>query len=95
MARRRIRRTRADAASPWPFAAMAGMAGTFFLYAVSGLVAPWWGVAALLVFWVVLFVIACRWWTRHPRLMLVLPVVALVVWFGTLTAGAAWLDWTA
>ncbi|MCW2795023.1 hypothetical protein [Nocardioides sp.] len=93
MARRRIQSR--NAISPWPFVGMAGMAATLFLYAVSGLVAPWWGVALLLVFWLVLFVIACRWWTPHPRRMLALPVIAVVVWFGTLTAGGIWLGWTA
>jgi hypothetical protein len=82
-------------ASPWPFVAMMGMAGTFFLYAVSGLLAPWYGVVLLLLFWVVLFVVACRWWTPHPKLMLVLPAVAVVVWFAVLILGEALLDWTA
>ena len=48
---------------PWPFVGMAGMACAFFLYAASGLVAPWWGVVLLLLVWLVLFVIACAWWT--------------------------------
>jgi hypothetical protein len=82
-------------ASPWPFIAMMGMAGTFFLYAVSGLLAPWYGVAVLMLVWVVLFVVACRWWTPHPKRMLLLPLVAVVVWFAVLTAGEALFDWTA
>ena len=82
-------------ASPWPFVAMTGMAGCFFLYASSGLLAPWYGVVLLLAIWVVLFVVACRWWTRHPRLTLLLPLFALVVWFVVLTAGEALFDWTA
>ena len=82
-------------ASPWPFVAMMGMAGCFFIYAASGLVAPWYGVAALLLVWLVLFVVACRWWTPHPKRMLWLPLVAVVVWFGVLTGGAALFDWTA
>jgi hypothetical protein len=82
-------------ASPWPFVAMMGMAGTFFLYAASGLVAPWYGVVALLLVWLVLFVVACRWWTLHPTRMLWLPLVAVAVWFGVLTGGAALFDWTA
>jgi prepilin signal peptidase PulO-like enzyme (type II secretory pathway) len=93
VARRRIQSR--NAISPWPFIGMVAMAATLFLYGVSGLVAPWWGVVGLLVFWLVLFVIACRWWTPHPKRMLILPVIAVVVWFGTLTAGGAWLDWTA
>lgn len=82
-------------ASPWPFVAMMGMAGTFFLYAVSGLLAPWYGVVLLLLVWVVLFVVACRWWTAHPKMTLILPVVAVVIWFAVLTLGEALLDWTA
>jgi len=82
-----------DRASPWPFVAMAGLAGCFFLYAASVLIAPWWAVAALLAFWAVLLVVACRWFTRRPRLSVVLPVVAVVVWWGVLVLGAALLDW--
>ncbi len=85
--------TRAKA-SPWPFVGMAGMAAAFFLYGASGLVAPVWALTVLLFVWLVLFVTACRWWTPHPKRVLVLPVVALVVWFAVLTAGAVWLDWT-
>jgi len=84
-----------DKASPWPFLAMIGMAGCFFLYAVSGLVAPWYGVVLLLAIWVVLFVVATRWWTPHPRRTLLLPLVAIVVWFAVITLGGLLFDWTA
>lgn len=87
-------RTRAEV-SPWPFVGMAGMAGAFFLYAASGLLAPWWGVALLMVVWLALFVQACLWWTPHPRRVPLLPLVAVVLWFLVLTAGGAWLGWTA
>lgn len=82
-------RTPAPAASPWPFVGMAGMAGAFFLYAASGLLAPWWVVGLLLVLWVVLFVIACSWFTPHPKRVVVIPVVAVVLWFGIVVAVAA------
>ena len=82
-------------ASPWPFVAMMGMAGCFFLYAVSGLLAPWYGVVLLMLIWVVLFVVATRWWTPHPRRTLLIPLVALVVWFVVLTVGEVLFDWTA
>ena len=72
---------------------MMGMAGTFFLYAASGLLAPWYGVTLLLLVWVVLFVVACRWWTPHPKLMLVLPGIAVVIWFAVLILEAP--RWTA
>lgn len=82
-----------ERASPWPFVAMAGMAGSFFLYAASVLLAPWWAVAALLALWAALLVVACRWFTRRPRLSVVLPLVAVVVWWVVLLLGASVLDW--
>jgi len=74
---------------------MVGMAGVFFLYAASGLVAPWWGVVLLLAIWIALFVLACRWWTPHPTRLPLLPVAALVLFFAVVAAGGAWWGWTA
>ena len=82
-------------ADPWPFIAMIGMAGCFFLYAASGLLAPGWAVAVLLLVWAALFFVGTRWWTPHPKRTLLLPVIAIVIWFGALFAGGAFLDWTA
>ena len=82
-------------ASPWPFVAMIGMAGCFFLYAVSGLVAPWYGVVFLMLLWVLLFVQATRWWTPHPKRTLLIPLVAIALWFAVLTLGEALFGWTA
>jgi hypothetical protein len=82
-------------ASPWPFLAMIGMAGCFFLTGASGLVAPWWGVTLLFFVWLLLFVRACRWWTPHPGRTLLLPVIDVVIWFGVLSAGGAWFGWSA
>ncbi len=89
------RRPRTVRASPWPFVGMAGLACTLFLYAVSGLVAPWWGVLGLVAVWLVIFAMGCRWWTRHPARVAVLPLVALAVWFAVVSAGGAWLGWNA
>jgi len=86
---------RPDAASPWPFVGMAGMACAFFLYAASGLVAPGWAVVLLLLLWALLLVVACVWWTPHPRRLPFLAVFAIVLWFAVVTAGGAWLGWTA
>jgi prepilin signal peptidase PulO-like enzyme (type II secretory pathway) len=74
---------------------MAGMAAVFFLYGASGLVVPTWALTGLIFVWLLLFVTACRWWTPHPRRVLLLPVVALVVLFAVVAAGAAWLGWSA
>lgn len=84
-----------NATSPWPFVGMAGMACALFLYAFSGLVAPWYAVVALLAAWVALFVVATRWWTPHPRRVPLVAVGAIVLWFAVVTAGDAWWGWTA
>ena len=81
--------------SPWPFVGMIGMAAAFFLYAASGLLVPLWALVGLMFVWLVLFATACRWWTPHPRRVLLLPVVAVVFWFAAVNAGGAWLGWTA
>lgn len=65
-----------------PFIGVAGMASTAFLYAWSALVVR--DVVTLVVLplvWVVLLVLATRWFTRHPYRALALPFVALAVWF--------------
>ena len=74
---------------------MAGMACAFFLYAASGLVAPAWAVVVLLLVWVALLVVAARWWTPHPRRVPLVALFAMAFWFAAVTAGGAWLGWTA
>jgi hypothetical protein len=93
LARRRTRLNR-NATSPWPFVGMAGMACAFFLYAASGLVAPWWGVVALLAVWVALFVVACAWWSLHPRWVPFLAAFAIAFWFAAVLGGAFVLGWS-
>lgn len=82
-------------ASPWPFIGMGGMACALFLYAFSGLVAPWYVVVAMLLVWLALFVLAARWWTPHPRRVPLVAVGTIVLWFVVINAGGAWLGWTA
>ena len=66
--------------SPLPFAGMIGLACVLFLDVGSTIVLPWWGVALLLVAWLALFVLACAWWTPHPRRLPWLAVVGVVLW---------------
>lgn len=87
-------RTTNSEVSPWPFVGMAGMACAFFLYAASVLVAPWWAVAVLLVIWAALLLVACAWWTLHPKWVPGVAVFAIVFWFLAIVAGAAWLGWS-
>lgn len=64
-------------------------------YFAAGLMAPLWAVIVLVAVWVALFVLGCFWFRRRPLWTLPLPVVALLIWWGGLTAGEAWLGWTA
>lgn len=81
--------------SPWGFVGLAGMVAMLFLYAASGLLAPYWAVGVLLVLWLLMLVVTCRWFMPHPKRTLVMPVVAFVVWIGAISAGGVFLDWTA
>jgi hypothetical protein len=84
-------------AGTWVVAGLSGVAhlvvGVFYLS--SGLVAPLWAIAVLLVWWVLLAVQLSRlalrgsWWTPA------VPVVAFATWWLVLTAGERFLDWTA
>ena len=77
------------------FIGMAGMACVGFLYFASGLVAPGWAVVLLCLFWLALLVLGFRWFMTRPLHVLALPLVAAVVWFGTITAGAFLFGWNA
>jgi len=67
--------------------------GAFYLS--SGLVAPAWAIAVLLLWWVLLAVQLSRlalrgsWWTPA------VPVVAFATWWLALTLGERFLGWTA
>jgi hypothetical protein len=65
-----------------PFIAIGGLAVVAFLYGYSAIALPGLVNSVLLpLFWLVLFGLACGWFTRHPRRTLLLPVVAAAVWF--------------
>ncbi|HJR39834.1 MAG TPA: hypothetical protein VJ819_15740 [Nocardioidaceae bacterium] len=71
------------------------LVGLLPFYLASGLVAPAWAIIVLLLIWAGLFVLALRWFRRHPFRVIALPVLAAAIWFGALTAGEALLGWTA
>ena len=77
------------------FIGMSGMACVLFLVLASGLVAPAWAVVVLTLVWLVLFVMGVRWFMRHPWRVAALPLVMAIVWFGSVTLGAVFLDWNA
>lgn len=84
-----------NATSPWPFVGMAGLACAFFLYAASGLLAPWWVVVVLLVLWVLMLILGLAWFTSHPRRVMGVAVFSIVLWFVVMMSGGIFLDWTA
>lgn len=64
-------------------------------YASSGLLAPLWAVIVLVAVWAVLLVVAIMLLRRRPLLVPLVPIFAAAFWFGALSAGDAWLGWTA
>jgi hypothetical protein len=66
--------------SPLPFAGMIGLACVLFLDLGSTIVLQWWAVGLLVLAWIVLFGVACAWWTPHPRRLPWLAVTGLVLW---------------
>ena len=78
-----------------PWFGLAGMIVALSFYALVGLVAPWWVVPLMLLLWGVMLTVLVRSWTPRPLLALVMPFIALAVWFGVVVAGGAWLGWTA
>ena len=60
----------------------------------TGLLAPLWAVIGFIAVWAALVVLGVVWIRRHPWRVLLLPVIAAVVLFGGLRAGAALLGWT-
>ena len=64
-------------------------------FVASGLMAPGWAVAVLVVVWLALFVLGCLWIRRKPLWVIPLPFVAAAIWLGGMSAGGAWLGWTA
>lgn len=64
-------------------------------YLLTGLVAPPAGVYGLAVVWLLFFGAVWRWQPRQPWLLLVVPVAAFAVWVAVVSAGDAWLGWTA
>ncbi len=82
----------------WVVAWWVGLAGHLAVlpwYAASGLVAPPWAVVGLLAIWAALLVVGLRLRTSHPVWMLAIPMLDVAIWFGTISAGDAFLGWTA
>jgi len=75
--------------------AMAAMAVIGVFYVSAGLVAPLWAVILLVLIWLALVAIGVAWFRRRPFHLLLLPVIAVLVWFVVITLGERLLGWTA
>lgn len=94
--RRRIRPVAAgQPVSPVPWIGMVLIVSSFFLYAASGVVAPWWATALLIGVWLVLFALCCAWWSSHPGRLVVIGAASYPLWFCLVLGGALLLGWEA
>jgi hypothetical protein len=67
-----------------------------FPFAVSGLIAPLWGVVVLYAMWLAMLGVAVQLArTGRLRLVLAVPFAAVVAWFAVMSFGGAVLGWTA
>jgi hypothetical protein len=80
--------------SPWGFVGMGAMACLLFLDLGTAGLAPWWVTVLFVLLWVVLFVLATRWFVPHPGRVPLLPLVGFVVWLPTILVGTHQLGWT-
>ena len=68
-----------------PFIGIGGVVVVAFLYAYVAIAFPN-ELHSVVMLWLAIFVLACRWFTRRPRAVVVLPVVAALLWFALLLA---------
>ncbi len=81
--------------SSTPWLGMILTVSSFFLYAASGLIAPWWAIAVMLASWLVLFILSCAWWSKHPKRLVWIGVLSYPLWFCMLVGGALAFGWKA
>ncbi|MET9337079.1 hypothetical protein [Nonomuraea sp. NPDC003804] len=67
---------------------------TLPFYLASGLVAPLWAILVLLVVWAGLLGVAVRAVRGRSAWGPAVPVLAVAVWLGAVSAGEAFLGWT-
>ncbi len=76
---------RHDFAQSGPFIGIGGLAVAAFLYGYSAIALPSLLTRALLpLCWIVLFVLACAWFSKHPYRVMSLPVLAIAVWLAAM-----------
>jgi hypothetical protein len=75
--------------------ALAAMLAIAPFFLAAGLMAPGWAVGIFITVWLVLFGLGCYWIRRKPFWVVPLPFIAAALWLGGMSAGGAWLGWTA
>lgn len=76
---------RHDLEKSGPFIGVGGMAVSLFLYGYTAIgLASWLHSLVMPLVWLALFVASCRWFTTHPRAVVLLPVLSIAVWFGVI-----------
>jgi FtsH-binding integral membrane protein len=68
------------------FIGMSGLACVLFLDVAAAGPLRWWAVAGLVVVWLVLFWLGCRWFVPRPRQVMWLPLAGLVIWVAVVFA---------
>ncbi len=71
------------------------MVVALWFYVFVGLVAPWWVVPLMVALWAALAYVGFRNFSRRPIFVLLLPFVAMLLWFAIVLAGGAWWGWQA
>ena len=89
------RDTRTSAKHAAAVLALAAMLAIAPFFLAAGLMAPGWAVGIFITAWLVLFGLGCYWFRRKPLLVVPLPFIAAAFWLGGISAGGAWLGWTA
>ena len=77
------------------FIGMAGLAMMLFIILASGAVLPWYAIAVLTLVWLAALVQGARWFVRSPGKVLLLPLLMLGSWLGTLMLGVSLFGWGA
>jgi hypothetical protein len=67
---------------------MVALVCVLFLDLASLSIVSLWVVAVLAVAWVVVFVVACSWWTPHPRRLPWLAVALFGLWVVVVIGGS-------
>ncbi|GAA1005737.1 hypothetical protein Aple_100800 [Acrocarpospora pleiomorpha] len=72
-----------------------GQLCTLTFYGASGLLAPTWAITTLLLAWLALLAIAIRSVRQNSPWGLLIPFLSIALWFATISAGEAFLNWKA